>query len=92
MLTLFGDRVSDVRAARNARRVDQFTDATGWRDYVPANYGPMVAVYHHVGDTPDHVVALDAALDELAAAHNRGDRTTGLVKDWDYLMLPARRT
>jgi ubiquinone/menaquinone biosynthesis C-methylase UbiE len=92
VLTLLGTRVADVRAERHTRSVDQFTDAAEWRDYFKTNYGPMVAVYRHLGDDPERVSALDAALVDLADAHDRGDSTTGLVMEWGYLLLTARRT
>ena len=90
VLALLGDRVTDVRTERRTRRVDQFTDATDWRDYFKTNYGPMVAVYRHVGDDTDRVAALDAALVELANTHDHGDSTTGLTMEWEYLLLTAR--
>jgi SAM-dependent methyltransferase len=91
VLTLFGDRVTDVQAERGTRRVDRFADATEWRDYFKANYGPMAAVYRHLGDDAERIAALDAALVELADVHDRGDRTTGIVMEWDYLLFTARR-
>ena len=72
--------------------MDQFADAAEWRDYFKTNYGPMVAVYRNLGDDPERVSALDAALVDLADAHDRGDSTTGLVMEWGYLLLTARRT
>jgi SAM-dependent methyltransferase len=92
VLALLGDRVTDVHAERHTRRVDQFTDAAGWRDYFKTNYGPVIAVYRHVGDDPNSVAALDAALVELADDHDLRDGTAGLVMEWEYLLLTARRT
>jgi SAM-dependent methyltransferase len=92
VLTLFGDRVADAHAERGTRCVDRFADATEWRDYFKANYGPMIAVYRHLDDDADRVAALDTALVDLASTHDRGDSATGLVMDWDYLLLTARRT
>jgi SAM-dependent methyltransferase len=89
---LFGNRVTDVRVERGTRRVDRFADATQWREYFKANYGPMVAVYRNLGDDDDRVAALDTALLELAQSFDRGDSTTGIVMDWEYLLLTARRT
>jgi len=92
VLNLLGDRITDAHTERGARRVDRFADASEWRDYFKTNYGPMVAVYRRIGDDPDRVMALDTALVDLADAHDRGDSTTGLLMDWDYLLLTARRT
>ena len=91
VLGLLGDRVTDVRSERGSRRVNQFADANEWREYFKANYGPMVAVYRHIGDDAERVAALDAALAELARTYDRGDGATGLSMDWDYLVLTARR-
>jgi len=92
VLALFGDRVTDAHAERGTRRVDRFADATEWRDYFKSNYGPMVAVYRNLGDDPARTSELDIALIDLAEAHDGGNSTTGLVMDWDYLLLKAHRT
>ncbi|WP_405435400.1 class I SAM-dependent methyltransferase [Streptomyces avidinii] len=83
---LLGDAVTDVEARRRTVRVDRFTGPTDFREFFKACYGPTVAVYRAVGDDPDLVAELDAALDALAAEH-----TVDGVMEWEYLLLTAHR-
>jgi hypothetical protein len=50
------------------------------------------ALLRRFTDDADRVTALDTALVDLANAHDRGNSTTRLVMDWDYLLLTVRRT
>lgn len=84
---LLGDRVTDVRAERRTVLVDQFAKPSEFRDFFKANYGPTIAVYNSLADQPERAAELDAALDDLAARHDRGDGST----EWEYLLLTARR-
>jgi ubiquinone/menaquinone biosynthesis C-methylase UbiE len=85
---LLGDRVMDVRAARQTVRVDRFAHPEAFRDYFKARYGPTVAAYRGIADDPDRVGALDRDLADLARRSNRGDAS--LCMDWEYLLLTAR--
>ncbi len=85
---LLGDRVMDVRAARQTVIVDRFAHPEAFRDYFKARYGPTVAAYRGIADDPDRVDALDRDLADLARRSNRGDES--LRMDWEYLLLTAR--
>ncbi len=86
---LFGDRVTDVSARRQALRVDRFTSPAEFRDFFKTNYGPTIAAYRGIADDPERVAALDRDLVELA---ERFDTGTGRFEmDWEYLLLTARR-
>ena len=49
----------------------------------------MLAGDLYIADDPERVAALDRDLAALAARYDRG--TDGLVLDWEYLLLTARR-
>ncbi|MFJ9547716.1 class I SAM-dependent methyltransferase [Streptomyces erythrochromogenes] len=83
---LLGDAVTDVVARRRKVPVTLFKNPPDFREFFKACYGPTIAVYRAVGDDPEKVAALDAALDALAAEH-----TTDGVMEWEYLLLTAHR-
>lgn len=88
VLTLLGERVTDVSIRRQTVTVDHFADPETFRDYFKSRYGPTIATYRGIADDPDRVTALDRDLAELARSHDRGTETT--VMDWEYLLLTAR--
>ena len=67
----------------------QFDTPEAYREFFKTNYGPTIAVYKAIGDDPEKVAALDAALAELGRRFDRGSGST--VLDWEYLLLIARR-
>jgi len=90
VLSLFGDRVTDVTARRMTLRVDGFTTPEAFRDYFKANYGPTIAAYRGIADDPERTAALDRDLVDLAERFDHGDGAT--VMDWEYLLFTARRS
>lgn len=84
---LLGDRVVDVDARTAALTVDRFGSAEEFRDFFKACYGPTIATYRHIGDDPEKVAALDAALVELG---RRFGADSGSMP-WEYLLLTARK-
>jgi SAM-dependent methyltransferase len=86
---LLGDRVGAVEARTDVVRVDRFGAAGQFRDYFKSRYGPTIAVYRSLAEAPDRAAALDGDLAELARRHDRGE--DGLVMDWEYLLVTARR-
>ena len=87
--SLLGDRVTDVRAARQTVLVSLFARPEDFRDYFKARYGPTIAVYRGLADDPQRTAALDAELAELARRHDRGTGRT--VMEWEYLLFTARK-
>ena len=84
---LLGDRVTGVEAHRETLVVDKFATAAEFREYFKACFGPTMTVYSSLADQPDRAAELDAALEELARSHDRGDGSM----EWEYLLLTARR-
>jgi ubiquinone/menaquinone biosynthesis C-methylase UbiE len=87
VLTLFGERVRDVRVRRETVTVDHFADAEAFRDYFKNRYGPTIAAYRGIADDSERVAALDRDLADLARRHDRGTENT--VMDWEYLLMTA---
>jgi SAM-dependent methyltransferase len=91
---LFGDRITDVTATRQALRVDHFDRPEAFRDYFKSRYGPTLTVYRSLADDPERVAALDRDLDELArrfdqAPADQDGASTAL--DWEYLLFTAHK-
>lgn len=84
---LLGDRVTGFTAERRLLRVDRFAEPAAFRDFFKTCYGPTIAVYASLADRPDHVAALDADLVDLARRFDHG--SSGLVMDWEYLLVTA---
>ena len=85
--SLLGDRVTEVVARKQVVSVDRFEKPADFREYFKTNYGPTIATYKFVGDDPERVAALDAALDAVAARHE----VSSGVTEWEYLLLTARK-
>ena len=87
LAALFGSGVTGVRLERRNLRVDHFRSGAELRDYFKRVYGPTIAVYRNIGDDPEKVAALDAAIADL------GDRNLGAdgAMEWEYLLYTARR-
>lgn len=84
--SLFGERVTPVRVQQRLLQVDAFTSGADFRDYFKSHYGPTIAAYRSLAETPVQAAALDA---ELAAL---GDRyLVDGVMEWEYLLFTATR-
>ena len=86
--SLFGDRVVDVQARKQALVVDPYASGEEFRDYFKRTYGPTIAVYRSLADDPDRAAALDA---ELAALGRRYLAAGDGVMEWEYLLFTGRR-
>ena len=88
VMSLLGDRVSNLEARRQTLKVEMFDEPTGFRDYFKANYGPTIAVYKAIAEDPERVTALDNDLDDLAKRFGAGSGSM----EWEYLLLTARKS
>jgi SAM-dependent methyltransferase len=86
---LFGDRVSDVSAVRQALQVEIYPTPQSFRDTFKVQYGPTIAAYRGLADDAARTAALDRELADLARRYDRGDGAT--VMDWEYLVFTAKR-
>jgi ubiquinone/menaquinone biosynthesis C-methylase UbiE len=85
--SLLGQRVTGLVTERRHLVVDRFATPEAFRDFFKLTYGPVIATYRTIQDTPERVAALDAALVNVAAAHQDH---TGRMR-WEYLLVTARR-
>jgi ubiquinone/menaquinone biosynthesis C-methylase UbiE len=85
--TLLGPRVTDISARRQTVRVDRFPTPQSFMDYFKSHYGPTIATYRAIADSPDKTAALDDALVELARRSDHG--AGGTVMDREYLLFTA---
>lgn len=85
LVSLFGDRVRDIKAERRNIRIGHFSSAEQFRDYFKQNYGPTIVTYLNIADDPQKTRELDEALAELGRRHNLG----GGAMDWEYLRYTA---
>ena len=84
---LLGDRVTQVRAARQELVVDRFATGEEFRDFFRDSYGPTLMAYRANAEDSDRTAALDAALVDLA---RRSLDARGTMA-WEYLLLTAVR-
>lgn len=87
---LFGSRITDFVAEAKPTRVAAFGTPEEFRDFFKRCYGPTIAAYANLGDDTERAAALDADLADLARRFDIGDGA-GLIMDWEYLLVTARR-
>jgi ubiquinone/menaquinone biosynthesis C-methylase UbiE len=85
LATLFGDRVTDVKAERKTVHIGHFPTAEAFREYFKQNYGPTIAAYRNLADDPQRTQELDEALADLGRRHDLG----GGAMEWEYLRYTA---
>jgi ubiquinone/menaquinone biosynthesis C-methylase UbiE len=86
---LLGDRVTGLTLQRRALPVSRFPRTEDFREFFKACYGPTIAAYRGLADSPDRAAALDEDLDALV---RRFARTEGSgVADWEFLLVTATR-
>jgi ubiquinone/menaquinone biosynthesis C-methylase UbiE len=86
--TLFGDRVTDLKARRQTVRMDHSADPTEFREYWKRNYGPTISVYRSNEDKPDRVEELDREFLAFLTEWNRGVGGRGMWEA-EYLLITA---
>jgi SAM-dependent methyltransferase len=83
---LFGASVSALSAERRALPIDRFGSGAEFRDFFAAFYGPTIAAYRNVADSPDRIAELDRAIAALANEHGAADGQLA----WEYLLVVAQ--
>ncbi|MEZ0341194.1 class I SAM-dependent methyltransferase [Mycobacterium sp. pV006] len=86
---LFGERVSSLHMDRQTVVMDHCASPEEFRDYWKRNYGPTIAVYRNVADTPERVDALDRDFLALLAQWNRGSTPGRTEYPAEYLLVTA---
>lgn len=83
--SLFGDRVSSLRAERRTLRVENFDSGAAFREFFADYYGPAIAAYRNVADDPDRTAELEHALADVADRNG----ASGGAMEWEYLLVVA---
>jgi SAM-dependent methyltransferase len=83
---LLGERVTDVVAETRTLRVELFPDGAAFRDFFKRTYGPTIAVYRSLADTPARAEELDGVLAALGDSFVRDG-----AMEWEYLLFNANR-
>jgi SAM-dependent methyltransferase len=84
---LFGDQVVEVRADRRPLLVDRLRSPEEFLAFFKGNYGPTIAAYRGLEDSPERAADLDRALVDLARRFSLADGTA----EWEYLLVVATR-
>lgn len=74
---------SSLTTERLTLEVTRFGSGQDFRDLFASCYGPTIAAYRNVADSPDRIAELDQALVELAEEWGAG---TGTMP-WEYLLV-----
>lgn len=87
---LFDGRVSSLEVTTGSMVVDHFAGPLDLREYYKAHFGPTIATYAGLAETPERVSALDRDFLEFAQRTNRGPTGGPAVFDYEYVIVVAR--
>jgi ubiquinone/menaquinone biosynthesis C-methylase UbiE len=87
---LFGDRVESLEMTRR-EYVERAKSASGYREFVKATFGPVIAVYEGLAGEPERAAALDRDFLEFVARANQGPPEGPAELHYEYLLVIARK-
>jgi ubiquinone/menaquinone biosynthesis C-methylase UbiE len=87
---LFGDRVESLEMTRK-EYVERAESPSGYRDFVKANFGPVIAIYASLAEEPERAAALDRDFLEFATRANQGSPEGPAELHYEYLIVVARK-
>ena len=82
---LFGDKVTGLRTERRMLTVDRFHAPEDFLSFFKKTYGPTIAVYARLADSPTASAELDQTLTDLARDSFGGQP----FMQWEYLLATA---
>ncbi|MGE2728315.1 class I SAM-dependent methyltransferase [Mycolicibacterium vaccae] len=88
---LFGDKVSDLQMRPETVTMDRCPSPEEFREYWKANYGPTIAVYRNIAETPEQVTALDRDFLALLREWNRSATPGRTEYPAEYLVVTATK-
>jgi 2-polyprenyl-6-hydroxyphenyl methylase/3-demethylubiquinone-9 3-methyltransferase len=86
---LFGDRLESLEMMRRTY-VERADSPSGYRDFVKATFGPVIAIHASIAEEPERAAALDRDLLEFAAGANQGPPEGPAELHYEYLLVVAR--
>jgi ubiquinone/menaquinone biosynthesis C-methylase UbiE len=87
---LFGDRVESLEMTRK-EYVERAESPSGYRDFVKATFGPVIAIYASLAEEPERAAALDRDFLEFATRANQGSPEGPAELYYEYLIVVARK-
>lgn len=87
---LFGNRLQALGLTRR-EYVERASSASEYREFFKRTFGPAVAVYSALADSPEQEEELDRAFLEFAERSNRGAPGGPAEYHYEYLLVVARR-
>ena len=87
---LFGPRVESLEMTRR-EYVESAASPGAYLDLFKQTFGPMVAIYTSLANTPERVAALDRDFLDFVARSNRGTLQGPVQIPYEYLLLVARK-
>jgi ubiquinone/menaquinone biosynthesis C-methylase UbiE len=87
---LFGDRLSALELTRRSYVERSPGDASAYRDFFKATFGPVVGLYSALTDRPDRVAALDREFLAFATRADNGPRGAPAEYSYEYLLVVGR--
>ena len=87
---LFGDRVESLEVTRK-EYVETAESPNGYRDFVKATFGPVIAIYANLAEEPERRAELDRDFLEFVTRANKGLPDGPAELHYEYLLVVARK-
>ncbi len=87
---LFGDRVESLEVTRK-EYVERAESPSGYRDFVKATFGPVIAIYASLAEEHERRAALDRDFLEFVTRSNQGLPEGPAELHYEYLLVVARK-
>ncbi len=86
----FGDGVESLEMTRK-EYVERADSPSGYRDFVKATFGPVIAIYASLAGDPERAVALDGDFLEFVTRANQGSPGGPAELHYEYLLVVGRQ-
>ncbi len=87
---LFGDGVESLEMTRK-EYVERADSPSGYRDFVKATFGPVIAIYASLAGDPERAAALDGDFLEFVTRANQGPPGGPAELHYEYLLVVGRQ-
>ena len=87
---LLGDGMESLEMTRK-EYVERADSPSGYRDFVKATFGPVIAIYASLAGDPERAVALDGDFLEFVTRANQGSPGGPAELHYEYLLVVGRQ-
>ena len=87
---LFGDGVESLEMTRK-EYVERADSPSGYRDFVKATFGPVIAIYASLAGDPERAAAFDGDFLEFVTRANQGPPGGPAELHYEYLLVVGRQ-